>query len=197
MRALDGALGAIAAAHVLVLLRQSLEVLAAQRELAVAIRVHHETHHLRHRQTLGALAVALAAGAAVVRANLFKARREDLRVGIAERGGHGGEVLLRVARCPSCSVRCSGDVGVLDGPAQRRRSEIGGPRRLLRLSAAPPAPARARHHLHGDHADARLRPASLPRASNWRPARSCTAPERRRSWLRCSGPRCPAGSGGS
>ncbi len=41
------------ASHGLLLRRHALEVLPAERELAVAVGIHHEAHHVRPRQTLG------------------------------------------------------------------------------------------------------------------------------------------------
>ena len=152
MRALDGALGAIAAAYVLVLLRHALEVFAAQRELAVAIRIHHVAHHLSHGQSLGALAIALPAGAAIVWANLLQPRREDLGVGVAERGGHGREILFELVDVGHAG-HGGGDTGVLDDPAESGRPEVGGPFGLRRPTAA----SGSGHHFHSDHADAGLR----------------------------------------
>src|ERR1035441_7008745 len=88
--------GALAAFHSLVLGGHALEVLPAERELAVAIGVHHEAHHVGYRQTLGTLPGTRAAHAAEVGSNFFQAGGEDLLVGVGERLRHDGEVLLQL-----------------------------------------------------------------------------------------------------
>ncbi len=62
----------------------ALEVLAAQRELAVAVGVHDEAHHVRHRQPLRALAIALPAHTAEVRADFLQTRYQNLGVVVGE-----------------------------------------------------------------------------------------------------------------
>ena len=49
VRALDGTGRALVASHGLVLGRHALEVLPAEGELAIAVRVHDEAHHVSHR----------------------------------------------------------------------------------------------------------------------------------------------------
>ena len=67
--ALYRARGAVAAAHRGQFHWQFLKVVAAQFELAVALGIHHVAKHVRHRQALGAMAVALAAHPAIERGN--------------------------------------------------------------------------------------------------------------------------------
>ena len=69
---------AVAASNIPVLGRHAQEVLPAQAELAVAVRVHDETHHIGDRQAFGALALALAARAAEVRPDFFQPGRQTL-----------------------------------------------------------------------------------------------------------------------
>src|ERR1039458_1845559 len=94
--ALDYAGRALVASHGLVLGGHAQEVLPAQRELAVAVSVHDEAHHVTHRQTLGALPVALAAHAAEVRTDLFQPGGQYLLVGVGELLRHHTEVLLQL-----------------------------------------------------------------------------------------------------
>src|ERR1039457_49529 len=147
--ALDYAGRALVASHGLVLGGHAQEVLPAQRELAVAVSVHDEAYHVTHRQTLGALPVALAAHAAKVRTNLFQPGGQDLLVRVGELLRHYAEVLLQLIDVRHARDR-GGDRWVLDRPLERGGGESGRPWR--RGGAAAPGLS---HHLHGHQTHAR------------------------------------------
>src|ERR1035438_311981 len=154
VRALNGARSALAAANRPVLGGHPLEVLTAQPELAVAVRIHDEPHQIACRQALGALAVTLAAHAAEIRPDFFEGGRQHLGIRIRIRLPHDPEVLLQLVGIGHAGDR-GGDGGVLDHPLQRGGLPACRNRRSWRFAgpAAAPWPG---HYLHGDQAHARL-----------------------------------------
>ena len=83
------------------------EVLAAERELAVALGIGDEAQDVFDGQTLAALALAAAAHAAVQRADVLELGGQTFLVVLAERGGHRPDVLFQLV-----DVGHAGDGGV-------------------------------------------------------------------------------------
>ena len=99
----------------------SQESLAAQGELAVAIRVGEEAQHVGHRQALAALAVALAAHAAVERARCAPVARPAVSRRAAAKGcAHGSEVLVELVHVGHAG-NGGVDVRIAQHPLQRRQ----------------------------------------------------------------------------
>ena len=128
------------------------EILPPEGELAVAVRVHDEPHHVRDWQALRTLSLTVAAHAAEVGANFLELGCQDLRVGFGERLCHRLEVLLQLVliRHARHGTR---DGGIIDGPLQSRERESGGPLRL-RCGCSASATTGAGHYLHGHQPNA-------------------------------------------
>ena len=124
VRAVNGAGSAIAAANGLMLGGHALEVLASQAELAVAVGIHDEAHEVAGGQTLGALAVALAAHAAEIRADFVEGGGQHFGIGIRKDLPHDAEVLFQLVDIGHAGDR-SGDDAVLDDPLRSEERRVG------------------------------------------------------------------------
>ena len=126
------------------------EALAAQRELAVAVGIGEEAQDIGHRQALLAGAVALAAHAAIERANGIQMRGQDFFVARGEGIRHSREIFVQLIH-----VRDAGNGGgnarLLDDPLEgREHGAFLGQTLQIRIAGLQTVRSTG-HHLHGYH----------------------------------------------